>query len=548
MTKNKKETLFIYTRVSTSKQVLRGHSLEAQRDAGIIKANSLNYNYKVFEEKGKSAGSNNISDRPELSKLIDLCLLGDVNYIFTVEWDRLSRNDITASYLRYVFQNKNVALHTMNGTFDLNNYDDAFMSGIQSLISSRENSIRSVRCIRGMDKSVEKGRFHGGTPPFGYDVDKDRKLIINIEEQKTYLKMVEQSLAGKGANKIAAYLNDMQIKTKGYSTYKDGIHVKDNKTGKLVHKKREELIWKGGTIHKILKNPVYKGIYIFKNFEIDVPQIINENEWDNIQQNFKNNANSSGRNNTKYFYLLRGKIKCNRCGENLHGLIKPSRGMRLYQCLSKRPDPYPRFCGMKNINLDKLNTLVWDSLLHILQDAQGTHRAYKKYIKKNTDIEDFKKNIKSAKRMLTELQNKKSRLLDLYTDGVLGKDSLYNKNSQIEDEIDIKEKEIKELEGKIQQNAKSEYPTDYFEEFSLEFNKTIHFDDERKKSMINSFISIIEIDYVENINVHFIEIHFKFPIRDMNNNTISKFLVTSEGVELPYDNGRPIVSTPVMWD
>ena len=84
----------IYTRVSTETQVREGFSLEAQREKGIEKAKSLGIEYQIFEERGKSASTEDIDNRPKLKRMIEFCDEGIITNVFVTELDRLSRNEI----------------------------------------------------------------------------------------------------------------------------------------------------------------------------------------------------------------------------------------------------------------------------------------------------------------------------------------------------------------------------------------------------------------------------------------------------------------------
>lgn len=58
------------------------------------------------------------------------------------------------------------------------------------------------------------GKWTGGTPPYGYHIDANRRLV-RVREEHHVLKMVlAKRLLGMSSSKIAAQLNDMRIKTK----------------------------------------------------------------------------------------------------------------------------------------------------------------------------------------------------------------------------------------------------------------------------------------------------------------------------------------------
>jgi len=223
------------------------------------------------------------------------------------------------------------------------------MVDLLGLLAKRENRVRVKRSKRAIEEGMLKGFWcqGGDTIPYGY-MKKDRKLVVNPKEVKIYKMMVEWSLSGKGLITIAKRLNDMGIKTK-----------KSN--DKRVFK------WKGNVVRSILKHTIYKGEYTFKSHKLKMPAIITVEKWQAIQDNLKKNYRCAKRN-TKRFYLLRGLLYCKRCGHRLFGKIKPSSGERNYCCLSKRTE-YTN-CGLRSINLDKIDRLIWEKTREILLNSE----------------------------------------------------------------------------------------------------------------------------------------------------------------------------------
>ena len=94
-------TLHIYTRVSTVAQAEQGTSLESQRELGVKKAKELGFEFKVWNEGGRSSHHENITDRPELNALYVAMKAGQVKHLWVYDQSRLSRNDNGASVFRY---------------------------------------------------------------------------------------------------------------------------------------------------------------------------------------------------------------------------------------------------------------------------------------------------------------------------------------------------------------------------------------------------------------------------------------------------------------
>lgn len=532
--------LYIYTRVSTSTQSLKGYSLEAQKKIGIEKANFLNMSYRVFEERGHSAAIESIENRIELKKLLNLCEEGKVKNIFVTEWDRITRNQITQAYIKKIFKDNKIMLFTANQQYNLENYDDEFISDLSALLAVRENKIRVERSQRGKIESVKKGKWHGGLLPFGYTKDKDNTLIIDSEEEVIYKEIIKMSLSGFGCNSIAKELNSRNIKTKGSKLLRNGIFIKDKFSNNRIFKKKEDLLWKANTILTILKNPLYKGKRRYKEDYHKAPAIISEDVWLKVQQNLINNKIKSPRSNNKYFYLLRGLLKCNRCDRYMYGLIKPKKGMRLYCCSSNRPDPIRKHCKMKNINIDKIESLVWNTIITILQNSNFAKKQYQRIFSRKNDTKIIQSNLTYLKGQLKSKNEEISIILNLYGKKLIPYNVLENKSKELELQLNdisnsIKEKEI-ELKLSLE---KSDYNILSITENELK--KLNELTPERKRKMLNILISSIEVDYLDEYKEHVIIINLKLPLLHKDKNSV-EFLLN--GTYIPDELNDHIITTP----
>jgi DNA invertase Pin-like site-specific DNA recombinase len=106
-----KETLHIYTRVSTSKQEVDGTSLETQKELGIERSKVLGMKYKVWNEGAESSSKDDLDNRPVITELLSEVEQGNVKHIYVWNTDRLSRNIQTWGMIRLRFIQKEVHLH-----------------------------------------------------------------------------------------------------------------------------------------------------------------------------------------------------------------------------------------------------------------------------------------------------------------------------------------------------------------------------------------------------------------------------------------------------
>lgn len=507
--------LYIYTRVSTEQQKEKGLSLLAQKKAGIKRAKELKMDYEIYDEPGKSASKDDLENRPQFKKLLELCENGTCKHIFVVDDSRLARNMIVYFKIQLIFTNNKIKLYTPYEITDFGSldYQRKFTKDINALMSAYYIGQTVEKSKAGRLEAVKQGRHSGGITAFGFTTDKNKNLIIDEEEKEIYLKMVQYSLSGMGAGSIAKKLNEESIPTKASKAYKKGIYIKDKYTGETRFKSKKLFIWKQGTVEHILKNPLYKGERIYKGETIKTQGIIDAKTWKKIQDNFEKNKNFSGRNNKKHFYLLKGLAFCNRCNRVLIGRVSEKKGFRIYFCMSKRSEE-AHFCGMKSINIDRLNSLVWDKLLYTLVNSNLVRKELKKKFKNTRKIlAEVLAEIKNLNNKLKSNEDEKTNLVRLARKGLIDDKELKKQLKEIEE---IKQKlfndiQIKEDEIKLMQNEES--TNDWIIKLEDKAKELYTLKDEKKKQeIIRVFINKITIDYLEDTKQHVIQLELKYPI------------------------------------
>ena len=110
-----KDTLHIYTRVSTTAQAEDGTSLKSQADAGRTYAKKRGFKAKVWNEGGQSSSKDDLVNRPVLNELLELITKGEVKHLYVWNTDRLSRNLQTWGMIRLLLIQNDVHLHNPTG-------------------------------------------------------------------------------------------------------------------------------------------------------------------------------------------------------------------------------------------------------------------------------------------------------------------------------------------------------------------------------------------------------------------------------------------------
>jgi DNA invertase Pin-like site-specific DNA recombinase len=158
-------------------------SLEFQRELGEKRAKDLGFEFKVWNEGGKSSNHEEIDKRPVLSQLLNEIRKGTIKHLFVYDQSRLSRNDHVSSIFRVECNKQGVTLYNKEGKYDLGNSQDQFLKQILDAVGQFDNAQRTERTRLGKLARIRQGYWLGGPPPFGYEI-KNRKLVVSETESK----------------------------------------------------------------------------------------------------------------------------------------------------------------------------------------------------------------------------------------------------------------------------------------------------------------------------------------------------------------------------
>ena len=183
--------------------------------------------------------------------------------------------------------------------------------------------------MKGLTENGYKCLHNGGTPPLGYDVNEEKKYIINEREAESVRVIYKMTIDGYTRGEIIDELNARGFKTK---------------LGTL---------FRSNSLHSILTNEKYTGVYIYnrtakKNvfgkrnghaykdeseiirIEGGMPSIISKEDFQRVQEILKMRKQKPGVNKAKENYLLTGIIKCGCCGRPYQGNRRVRKDKPLY--------------------------------------------------------------------------------------------------------------------------------------------------------------------------------------------------------------------------
>jgi site-specific DNA recombinase len=357
-----KETLHIYTRVSTGVQEEKGTSLSSQREGGISYSEKHGFKYKVWNEGSQSSSKDDLENRQVLTKLLQEVDEGNIKHIYVYNPDRLSRNQNTWGFIRFKLLQKEVVLHTPGGKYDLTDFTTNLMLGILSEISQYENAVRTERFRVGKVQRIREGRWKGGKPTYGYDLV-DGLLVINKKESKVVKTIYDEYNQGKSPDKIRLLLLE-----------------------KGIPSPRGNTMWSEPSIRVILRNTHYQSYCTFtdkktgETIHNQCPQLLTSTTISKyLEMKEKRTRTTSEKTevrteNKKYQYLLTTLLECGGCGSRYIGNIKQKQSS-VYGCRKKHNkyrtrDIHFEPCTQKRyLNLEKTDLVVWETVLGVVEKS-----------------------------------------------------------------------------------------------------------------------------------------------------------------------------------
>ncbi len=512
-----KEILHIYTRVSTEVQASDGTSLNTQSDLGIKRASELGFGYKIWNEGAASSHHEDIAARPKLSELLTEIRNGDVKHLWVFDQSRLSRNDFVASTIRYECNKAGVTLYTKDGHYDLSNPTDAFTRQILDATSQLENALRAERSRIGKLQRVKEGQWHGGPPPFGYEI-KNRKLAIASGEAEWVFKIFDAYASGSSTAAIKGMLDQ---------------------NGVLPRRKKGT--WSIGSLQALMKNTHYRGTYRFQDsksgetVDVKCPRIVEDTLWHACQSKLKTNQKSKQKTNpTKRFYLLRDIMVCGHCDKPMSGRIKPSKRENFYYCANKErnweANPKPDSekwkrgtgCGMdRSLNIPITDAVIWGTVKEVAKNSVTLKERVKSELlsQKAEDTQDASEALsnlnRSANRLKKRIKQVEVSIAKIETDHMLEKtsDNIYaNIRENLDQELENLSKELAQVDLQLGKVAQEKRWVDWVKKFEDQMDSLDDLSQADRKQYIEGLVDRLVVRLDEQTKEHLIEVQFQLPI------------------------------------
>jgi site-specific DNA recombinase len=161
-------------------------------------------------------------ERPALKQLIADIERGKVDAVIVYKIDRISRSLLDFARLMELFERHGVAFTSITQQFSTNTAMGRLTLNVLLSFAEFERAIASERVRDKIAGAKRRGKYLGGTPAYGYDVDyANKRLVVNPKEAEIVRWIYKRYLATNSIVGVAKELNTKGITTKTWTTKKD---------------------------------------------------------------------------------------------------------------------------------------------------------------------------------------------------------------------------------------------------------------------------------------------------------------------------------------
>ena len=335
----------IYARYSSDNQ--REESIEGQlrECTAYCKKNNITI-LRTYIDRAMSAKTDH---RPDFQRMIKDSAKGLFDVIIVWKLDRFARNRYDSAH--YKAQLRKYGVKVLSATENISEGPEGII--LESMLEGMAeyySAELSEKVIRGHTENALKCKYNGGTPTFGYVIDKDKCYQIDPHTAPVVLESFTRYANGATMKEVMQYLVES-----GFTT---------------VRGRKIDLNF----ISRLLKNRKYIGEYSYRQIVTPggIPAIVSQDLFDRVQQRLEVNRKAPARHKAEDDYLLTTKLFCGTCGAMMVGESGTSaskgRKYHYYRCVNTKKN---KTCSAKHKSVRKLpleNAVVNATMAKVMDD------------------------------------------------------------------------------------------------------------------------------------------------------------------------------------
>ena len=371
----------IYTRKSTEEGLAQEfNTLQAQREsAEAYIVSHRQEGWTALSERYDDGGFSGATiDRPALKTLLAEVEAGQIDCVLVYKVDRLSRSLLDFARLMELFDRHKVSFVSITQDFNTTTSLGRLTLNVLLSFAQFEREIISERTRDKLSAARRKGKWIGGTPVLGYDVDPaGKRLIVNQTEATQVREIYRLYSELESLEATVRALQAQGITTKAWTSSKGRVHAGRPFCTTAVRLLLSNVVYAGFVNHK---GTVYTG---------EQEAIVGQALWDAVNERLKERGGHlRGRKHHRQDALLANLVYCDQCqgAMFLTSTRKSGKPHRYYACRTKRRTSEPR-CRQLPVSATDLENGLMERLRPIFGPQLSTPVIRQSVVRLNYDGE-----------------------------------------------------------------------------------------------------------------------------------------------------------------
>jgi len=351
----------IYTRKSTDEGLDQEfNSLDAQREAGeaFVKSQAAEGWICLpdrYDDGGFSGGN---LDRPAVKRLLADVEAGKVDCIVVYKVDRLSRSLLDFARMMGTLDQSNCSFVSVTQQFNTTHSMGRLTLNILLSFAQFEREIIAERTRDKMSAARKKGKWVGGHPFLGYDVDiQGRKLVVNPAEAEIVRAIFGLYLEKRSLLETVREINARGWERKRWLTRDNRLYGGGS--------------WDKSNLYNLLTNIAYIGKVRYKGeiYAGEQAEILDEAIWHEAQTVLRRNGKLGGAGRPTEA-VLRGILCCSHCDIAMihtYTVKNRIRRYRYYVCLRAQKQGFD-VCPNRSIPAAEVERFIADRIRCVGRD------------------------------------------------------------------------------------------------------------------------------------------------------------------------------------
>jgi site-specific DNA recombinase len=422
------ERIALYPRVSSEEQRDR-ETIEIQRE--FLDQFCKLYEFEVadiYADDGVS-GTIPLHERPEGRRLLEDAKAGKFDTVLVYRLDRIGRSLLVVVDAHDRLMESGVALRSATEPIDTSTPAGRLIFQMLASFAEFEKETISERTSAGKHRAYRNGA-QPGLIPYGYDIGEDGSFIV-VEEEAAAVRDIIRNIAG-GATLFA---EAKRLNLQGILSPGKKYRGRPRQYGTT---------WTPMAISRIAGRRAYSGTHVVHSstgeIEREVPAIIPKELQEVAIERLKDNKRYSGGRPARK-YLLRGLIKCAKCGWNYSGLSRKREGRYHFKYIcpvaqTRRFDPHTRGTGCPSLDALWLEDVVWQDIRGFVQNpGEVLERAKEQMEERREQTGELEERHASLTKRLATTQGETDKYVKLYAAGHLDEEELETHLSDLKNRV-----------------------------------------------------------------------------------------------------------------